>query len=108
MSLELTSNNTEKIEAGEKVFNFLNKIGFSEVRKSEEEFNKWIDGLSYEDFLNYVNRLNGIIREKSINKRFVDGRGVEVASSLHGIAYLPPYPKQKEGLAKRGLMPLKI
>lgn len=108
MSLESIQNNTENIESGEKVFNFLNKIGFNEIRKSDEKFNEWINNLSYEDFLSYTTRLNGIIREKSLNKRFVDGKNVEVSSGMHGVAYLPPYPEQKNELAKEGFDTIKI
>jgi len=106
MSLESIQIDTEKIGSGEKIFNFLDKIGFNEIKKTDKNFNEWINNLSYEDFLDYITRLNGIIREKPLNKRMIDGKGVEI-SCLMGIIYLPPYAEQKNELMIEGFNAIK-
>ncbi len=104
MEFKLSSQETsvEKLETGKKVFEFLNRTGFLEVRKTDEQFKKWIQGLSYEDFTNYITRLNGILREVPIKQRSVDGKDVEVSFGVVGdeISYLPPEANKKEGLMR--------
>lgn len=94
----------EKLETGKKVFRFLDRTKFLDVRKSDEQFDKWIQNLSYEDFRNYLTRLNGILREIPIKQRSVDGSEVTISFSLggldKGISYLPPPIEQKEELMK--------
>lgn len=99
----------EKLETGKKVFDFLDKTKFLETRKSDEQFDEWIQKLSYEDFTNYITRLNGILREVPIKQRSVDGKGVEVSLGLTGneISYLPPAAEEKENLMRETFDSLK-
>lgn len=91
-----------QLKTGKKVFEFLDRTHFLDIRKSDERFNKWFQELSYEDYINYLTRLNGIIREVPIKKRAVDGNGVEVSFGIMGdISYLPPSAEQKDGLMRK-------
>jgi len=99
----------EKLETGKKVFGFLDRTKFLEARKSDEQFEEWIQKLSYEDFSNYLTRLNGILRETPIKQRSVDGKGVEVSFGIAGdeISYLPPQAEVKENLMRETFEALK-
>ena len=99
----------EKLETGKKVFDFLDKTKFLETRKSDEQFDEWIQKLSYEDFSNYLTRLNGILREVPIKQRSVDGKGVEISFGVVGdeISYLPPAAEEKENLMRETFDALK-
>lgn len=98
----------EKLETGKKVFEFLDRTKFLDVRKSDEQFDEWLQKLSYEDYTNYLSRLNGILREVPIKKRAVDGSGVEVSFGMEGdISYLPPSAEQKDGLMRESFAALK-
>lgn len=99
----------EKLETGKKIFNFLDKTKFLETRKSDEQFDEWIQKLSYEDFSNYLTRLNGILREVPIKQRSVDGKDVEISFGVVGdeISYLPPAAKEKETLMRETFDALK-
>ena len=98
----------EKLETGKKVFEFLDRTKFLDVRKSDEQFDEWLQKLSYEDYTNYLTRLNGILREVPIKKRAVDGSGVEVSFGIMGdISYLPPSAEQKDGLMRESFDALK-
>lgn len=98
----------EKLETGKKVFEFLDRTKFLDVRKSDEQFDEWLQNLSYEDYTNYLTRLNGILREVPIKKRAVDGSGVEVSFGIMGdISYLPPAAEQKDGLMRESFDALK-
>lgn len=98
----------EKLETGKKVFEFLDRTKFLDVRKSDEQFDEWLQKLSYEDYTNYLTRLNGILREVPIKKRAVDGSGVEVSFGIMGdISYLPPAAEQKDGLMRESFDALK-
>lgn len=98
----------EKLETGKKVFEFLDRTKFLDVRKSDEQFDEWLQKLSYEDYTNYLTRLNGILREVPIKKRTVDGSGVEVSFGIMGdISYLPPAAEQKDGLMRESFDALK-
>lgn len=92
----------KKLETGERVFNFLNKTGFLDVRKSDEKFEEWIQKLSYEDYSEYLTRLNGILREIPIKERSVDGSVVELGFGVVGdeISYLPPANEEKDTLMR--------
>lgn len=98
----------EKLETGKKVFEFLERTKLLDVRKSDEQFNGWLQELSYEDYSNYLTRLNGILREVPIKKRTVDGSRVEVSFGIMGdISYLPPSDEQKDGLMRESFDALK-
>ena len=99
----------EKLETGKKVFEFLDRTKFLDVRKSDEQFDEWLQKLSYEDFSNYLTRLNGILREVPIKQRSVDGKGVEISFGRIGdeISYLPPAAEEKENLMKETFDSLK-
>ena len=98
----------EKLETGKKVFEFLDRTKFLDVRKSDEQFDEWLQKLFYEDYVNYLTRLNGILREVPIKKREVDGSGVELsAGALFGISYLPPATEQKDGLMRESFEAIK-
>ena len=87
-----------KLGTGEKVFNFLDKTNFLELRKDDNEFNNWMEKVSYEDFSSYLVRLNGILRDIPIKDRNIDGKNVELLSLTFDeslIRYLPPQPDKK-------------
>lgn len=99
----------EKLETGKKVFDFLDKTKFLAFRKSDEQFDEWIQKLSYEDFRNYLTRLNGILREMPTKQRSVDGANVEIVFGFAGdqISYLPPAVEKKETLMREVFAALK-
>lgn len=98
----------KKLETGKKVFEFLDRTKFLDVRKSDEQFDEWLQKLSYEDYTNYITRLNGILREVPIKSRSVDGNGVEISFGIRGgISYLPPSAEQKDDLMRESFDALK-
>jgi len=98
----------EKLETGGKVFEFLERTGFLDVRESDERFEQWFQSLSYEDYIDYLTRLNGILRVVPTGSRSVDGRGVQVSFGVDGdVSYLPPAVEQKDGLMRDGFAALK-
>lgn len=95
----------EKLETGKKTFDFLDKTGFLEMRKSDDKFEEWIQKVSYNEFLYYLKRLNGILRSTPIKERSIDGNGVEISFSISpqesGISYItPPEDKKNELMHK--------
>jgi len=97
-------------ETGKTVFDFLNKTKFIEMRKSDEKFDEWFKGLSYQEYEDYVTRLNGILRQSPTNKRSVDGQNVQVQASFMTLTqaeYLPPYPEQKDTMMQETFDALK-
>jgi hypothetical protein len=93
----------EKLETSKKVFEFLDRTKFLDIRKSDEQFDEWLQKLSYEDYTNYLTRLNGILREVPIKKRAIDGGNVELSSQRGDVShaeYLPPSVEQKSDMMK--------
>ena len=89
----------EAVEVGKRVFAFLDRTGFLKLRKSDEQFEEWLQRLSYDQFQSFLTRLNGFLRKKPIQKRFVDGSNVEVSFGITGdTGYLPPESDQKDEL----------
>ncbi len=102
----------EKSGTGNKVFDFLDKTGFLEMRKSDEDFAKWLESISYEDYINYLTRMNGLMRDKAIHDRVIDGnlagKGVIIGGGiLTGTAYIPPNAKDKDNMMDKTLDALK-
>lgn len=88
----------ERLDTGKDIYNFLNRTGYLDIRKSDERFEDWLQNISYEDFLDYITRLNGILRETPIRQRSIDGSDVEVSYSMladEGVSYLPPIVEHK-------------
>lgn len=98
-SLEL-KNEVYSPDIGKKIFDFLFKTKFLEIRKSDEDFENWIQTMSYDEFSLYLTRLNGMMRELPKNKRAIDGKNVEIVSGIaqDSISYLPPHSEDKERL----------
>lgn len=97
-----------KRTAGKKIFEFLSRTGFLELRKSNDQFEQWLQNLSYEDYSNFLTRLNGILRESTIKDRSVDGKDVKVTFGImNDTAYLPPAAEQKNNLMKDSFEALK-
>lgn len=92
----------EELKTGEMVFNFLDKTGFLDIRKSDEKFKEWVQKISYKDYSEYLTRLNGILREIPIKQRSVDGNFVELGFGVAGdeISYLPPATEEKDTLMR--------
>lgn len=102
---ERPKNSTEgKLETGGKIFDFLDKTKFLELRKDENRFDDWIKEVSYEDFSKYLVRLNGILRGIPIKNRHIDGENVEILSPTPGESltrYLPPESEKKDELMEK-------
>jgi len=115
MAAEKTSESKEietadKLETGKKVFDFLERTKLLDIRKSDEQFNEWLQNLSYEDFTNHLTRLNGILREVPLKQRSVDGKGVEISFNMIGesmVSYLPPAETEKDALMRETFDALK-
>lgn len=91
-----------KKETGEKVFDFLEQTKFLEIRRSDEKFNNWLQNISYEEYKNYLTRLNGIVREVPIKERKIDGASVEISIGGTGdTVYLPPQEEKKDELMSK-------
>lgn len=99
-----------KLETGKKVYEFLDKTGILETRKSDEKFENWFQNLSYQDYCDHLTRLNGIIRETPIKNRSIDGKNVEIATLIGNKSitdYLPPDHNQKDDLMRKNFEALK-
>ena len=106
MSLATFPQPDNGLETGKKVFDFLDRTGLLQIRKSDARFNEWFQELSYEDSIPYLTRLNGIVREVSVKERAVDGSNVRVVFG-DDICYLPPAAEQKDGLLRETFDALK-
>lgn len=118
MSLELSPQVTpmqegqesvvEKMETGKKVFEFLDRTKFLDIRKTNEQFEEWFQKLSYEDYTSYLTRLNGVLRDVPIKNRTVDGENVEISFGImKNVLYLPPSAAHKDGLIRQSFDALK-
>ena len=83
----------------EKLFKFLERIGFVDSMKDPVQFKEWLENLTFEEFQEHLIRINGIIREIPISKREIDGSKVLVGSEM-GIEFLPPEDADKNELLK--------
>lgn len=83
-----------------KVFDLLERSNFLAIRESDERFNAWFESLSYDDFEQYITRLNGILRKTPISERTIDGQHIYVSanSASNQIGYLPPDMRDKSML----------
>jgi hypothetical protein len=93
----------EPLETGAKTYDFLNKTGFLEMRKSDEQFETWLQNLSYDEYKEYLTRINGVLRKTPIYQRKIDGQGVGVSFGImHDTEYIPPLDEEKDGLMQEG------
>lgn len=98
----------EGLETGKRVFEFLERTNFLRVRNSDEQFNEWIQNLSFDEYQNYLTRLNGILREVPIKNRSIDGSDVIVSFGItKDVSYLPPYSEQKDAMMREVFETLK-
>jgi hypothetical protein len=90
------------LETGKKVFAFLSKTKFLEIRKNDTKFEEWMASISFEDFMLYLSRLNGILREVQIEKRSIDGGRSIIFDydQTDQIKYLPPAASEKGNLIR--------
>lgn len=80
---------------GEKIFKFLEKTGFIDIRRSDEKFEQWLQGSNFESCAEIVDRLNGIVRGQSIAERAKGYSHMEVRGD--DSLYLSP-PVEIKGL----------
>jgi hypothetical protein len=110
LRLELSQESPKKpLETGKKVFAFLSRTKFFEIRQDDTKFEEWIAGISFEDFILYLSRLNGVLRKVQIKKRSIDGvRSVVLDRHQNDqIKYLPPAFSTRENLMRNVFSALK-
>ncbi len=91
----------ERLETGKKAFDFLDRVGLLEARKSDEQFEAFLQKTSYDEYKTYLTRLNGILREIPIHQRSIDGEDVEISFGVgQETLYIPPDENQKDPLMK--------
>lgn len=93
-------------EQADKVFRFLEKTHASEIFDTEEHKRDYIRNLSYEDFEDLLVRINGLLREKPIHDREMDGSGVGLKGA-YDREYISPQQKDKPELLNQVLQAVK-
>jgi hypothetical protein len=88
---------------GQRVFAFLHKTGFADLRQSDEKLEDWIQSTTYEDFTSYITRLNGIITNEPLQRRSFRGSKVMVGNDWinQGDAFHTPFSSTKEKLLRQ-------
>ena len=69
-----------------------------EVLGTEQELRKFISNLSKEEFVDLLNGINGILRNKNKTEWKMDGDTVQLESAFLGTGYVPPRHEDKEDL----------
>ena len=87
-----------RIQQTEKVVDFLNKIGAYEYVQNILSDTEAKEAVSFEEFRDFVVRLNGIVRDIPIDERGSDGDSVYI-SNYHGETWVPNH-NDKEGILK--------
>lgn len=93
---EKENEEAERIKTSEKMVKFLDRAHIYEDLQELREHHK--GRLEYDDFKDILVRINGIVRDISIQKREMDGENVEVSGWMDN--YKPPRQEDKEGLIK--------
>ena len=87
----------QRFERGERIVNFLNKINAYDC--INDIFDRKKEKPSFDEFKNFLIRINGIAREIPIKKRSFDGREMEISGFL-GTDTLFPKFEDKEDLLR--------
>jgi hypothetical protein len=66
----------------ERLVKFLRRVGFLEIIKNKEKFNQWIQDVTFEDFKKYLTLINGIVRDRPLKKRDMDGQNVFIGVQI--------------------------
>ncbi|MFA5925410.1 MAG: Fic family protein [Parcubacteria group bacterium] len=85
------------IDSAKNIKSFQGK-SFVEVFSTEGNKREFIENLSEKDFIELLNGLNGILRNKKKGDWGMDGEDVEVASPFGINLYTPPFHEDKPGL----------
>ncbi|PIU03736.1 hypothetical protein COT44_01500 [Candidatus Shapirobacteria bacterium CG08_land_8_20_14_0_20_39_18] len=78
------------------------KAGAREVFGNQESALVFIRGVDYQDFKDYLTRINGVILGLSKTERGTTNTDIEFGNSRSGdVEYLPPNPEDKEELLRK-------
>lgn len=95
---------------GKEIYELLDRVGFLEMRQSDEKYEEWIQKLTFPELISYLKHFNGLVRNTSTQERSVDGDNVQISSNsldLNLTAYLPPETSDKIVLMEEFLETLK-
>ncbi len=98
---------SERDNQTDKLIDFLHKIEAEKIFDNEQSKIAYIHGLTYDEFKSWLERLNGILRDKPITNREMDGERVEIVSPLLGTDYVPPQQQGKEELLEKAFEGIK-
>jgi hypothetical protein len=91
--------------ANHKLVNMLDHIHAKDVFGSPESTKVFVDNLDYNQFESFLNRINGICRDKAINDRELDGNGhITESNAMFGwssIDYMPPATEDRRLLMQK-------
>ncbi len=71
---------------------------FEAIFSNEQHKRDFIEGLNSDSFLQLLNGLNGILRDREVVEWNTDGENVSLQSTFFGVGYLPPRQEDKLGL----------
>lgn len=91
----------ERDEQSEKLVVFLHKIKAEQVFNSDENKINFLKSLTFEDFKEWLERVNGILRDKPIADREMDGKNMTISGALIGTDAVFPKFEDKENLLQK-------
>jgi fido (protein-threonine AMPylation protein) len=91
---------------GHEIYEILKDRGLLEILNDPEKKEKFFQKISFKIFERLLIQINGILRQKSLEDRKIDGQNVNISSRSH-IEYIPPSLQIKEELLKVSFESLK-
>ena len=110
MSIIVLENESQKRASGNDpsaslhVHTLLRRTGAAEILSSASELKGWLNGLSFDSMIGHLIRFNGIVRDRAIKERSLDGSNVLIGSAFGDTSYLAPHAADKEGLLQSMLL----
>jgi Fic family protein len=91
---------------GQEIYEILKDRGLLEILSDPEKKEKFFQKIPFKTFERLLVQINGILRQKPLEERKIDGQNVNISSRSH-IEYIPPSPEIKEELLKESFESLK-
>ncbi len=98
-----SSPKVSRSERAEKLTTFLTASKAEQVFGSDETKKEYIRDVSFDKFKSLLVRINGILRDRPIRDRSIDGENVVIENRILGEEISPPYYVDKEGLLQEML-----
>jgi hypothetical protein len=92
---------------GQEIYKILEERGLLKILNDPEKKEKFLQKIPFKTFERLLIQINGILRQKPLEKRKIDGEGVYLGNNTC-IEYVPPSSKIKNDLLKFGFDSLNV